>query len=216
MEYLMSYGWAVLLVLVVGVAMDTMGVFNTAGMFSMIPPTSKGFQDIKPLLATCRMGSGVSQFGGNSKGFSCQFVNEAGTEVKIPIVYGASNTNGVRIGINGHTCYWVDLYNTPKFTWCKSKWVQWRCNDDNFDCDFWFDLDTTPVGCSPVGMSEYNVPSDSSFMLSTYNSGIPLGPCDNIQPGQRYDVSVDISYNINIGGATSLKHNIGTVSLTAT
>lgn len=48
MEYLMTYGWAILVVMVVGIVMWQLGIFNIGGVTST---TSTGFPRIKPQLA---------------------------------------------------------------------------------------------------------------------------------------------------------------------
>jgi hypothetical protein len=48
MEYLMTYGWAILVVMVVGIVMWQLGIFNLGGITST---TSTGFPRIKPQLA---------------------------------------------------------------------------------------------------------------------------------------------------------------------
>ena len=47
MEYLMTYGWAILVVMIVGIAMWQLGIFNIGGT----TVTSTGFARIKPQLA---------------------------------------------------------------------------------------------------------------------------------------------------------------------
>jgi len=48
MEYLMTYGWAILVVMVVGIVMWQLGIFNIGGVTST---TATGFPRIKPQLA---------------------------------------------------------------------------------------------------------------------------------------------------------------------
>jgi hypothetical protein len=71
MEYLMTYGWAILVVMMVGVAMWQLGVFNMGT--STVSTT--GFTKIKPLVAT----SGFFQDGSGN----ITFVNGVGTPVNI-------------------------------------------------------------------------------------------------------------------------------------
>lgn len=52
MEYLMTYGWAILVVMVVGIVMWQLGIFNLGGVTST---TSTGFPRIKPQLALISM-----------------------------------------------------------------------------------------------------------------------------------------------------------------
>ena len=75
MEYLMTYGWAILVVMVVGVAMWQLGVFQ--------PPsgalTSTGFSKVKPLLAG-------SAFNGASGATNFMFTNGAGGTMRVQSV----------------------------------------------------------------------------------------------------------------------------------
>lgn len=71
MEYLMTYGWAILVVMIVGVVMWQMGIFNLGGT----TVTSQGFSRIKPQLAATGL---------NSNGdFTIIFTNGVGTEINI-------------------------------------------------------------------------------------------------------------------------------------
>jgi hypothetical protein len=71
MEYLMTYGWAILVVMIVGIVMWQLGIFNL-GQNAI---TTTGFGKIKPQIA----GSGCNQLG------HCNFVftNGAGTRISI-------------------------------------------------------------------------------------------------------------------------------------
>lgn len=80
MEYLMTYGWAILVVMVVGIAMWRLGIFNMGGA----TVTSTGFAKIKPQLA----GTGLSADGT----FTGTFTNGLGTKITV---------TGVRISEGG-------------------------------------------------------------------------------------------------------------------
>ena len=54
MEYLMTYSWAILVVMMVGIAMWQLGIFSLGGTTAT---TSTGFNRIKPLLALAKMGT---------------------------------------------------------------------------------------------------------------------------------------------------------------
>jgi hypothetical protein len=81
MEYLMTYGWAILVVMVVGIAMWQLGIFNMGGTSL----TSTGFAKIKPQLA----GTGYSADGV----FTGTFTNGVGTRITINQVV-IRDTNG--------------------------------------------------------------------------------------------------------------------------
>ncbi len=70
MEYLMTYGWAILVVMVVGIVMWQLGIFNLGGS---VATTSSGFGAIKPQLASTAMGTDAS--------FQSIFTNGAGTSI---------------------------------------------------------------------------------------------------------------------------------------
>jgi hypothetical protein len=71
MEYLMTYGWAILVVMVVGIAMWQLGIFNMGGASL----TSTGFSKIKPQLA----GSGIAHNGQ----IKAIFTNGIGTVITV-------------------------------------------------------------------------------------------------------------------------------------
>ncbi|MFH1126363.1 MAG: hypothetical protein V1703_04495 [Candidatus Altiarchaeota archaeon] len=83
MEYLMTYGWAVLVVMIVGIVMWQLGIFNI-GTTSV---TSSGFPKIKPQLTSCKMTTGGD--------FSCLFTNGAGSGIAV---------NETAIEVGGVTC----------------------------------------------------------------------------------------------------------------
>ena len=74
MEYLATYGWAIMVVMVVGVAMWRMGIFNM-GSSTM---TSTGFAKIKPLLS----GTGLTHNGD----FIGVFTNGLGSTTEVTSV----------------------------------------------------------------------------------------------------------------------------------
>ncbi len=81
MEYLMTYGWAILVVMVVGIAMWQLGIFNMGGT----TVTSTGFAKIKPQLA----GTGLSSSGT----FTGVFTNGVGTRILIEWVHITDNAD---------------------------------------------------------------------------------------------------------------------------
>ena len=56
MEYLMTYGWAILVVMVVGIVMWQLGIFNLGGVTAT---TSTGFPRIKPQLPLVKVQAGT-------------------------------------------------------------------------------------------------------------------------------------------------------------
>jgi hypothetical protein len=57
MEYLLAYGWAILVVIIVGVVLWHMGIFKPSGGAA---PGISGFGDVRPLEWTCSAGPGAS------------------------------------------------------------------------------------------------------------------------------------------------------------
>jgi len=85
LEYLMTYGWAILVILVVGIALWQMGVFNPPST----PPGCSGFSQLMPL---------DSQYISSTKTLKVIVSNEAGTKLQI------MNTNAT-IGTDISTAY---------------------------------------------------------------------------------------------------------------
>ncbi|MBD3387393.1 MAG: hypothetical protein GF416_00380 [Candidatus Altiarchaeales archaeon] len=77
MEYLMTYGWAILVVMIVGIVMWQLGIFNMGGT----TVTATGFAKIKPQLA----GTGLTTAGV----FKSIFTNGVGTTI---IVHNGGST----------------------------------------------------------------------------------------------------------------------------
>jgi len=55
MEYLMTYGWAILLVLVMGASLWYLGIYNPGPSV----PSVQGFPVLKPMLASCELGESL-------------------------------------------------------------------------------------------------------------------------------------------------------------
>jgi len=72
MEYLMTYGWAILVVMIVGIVMWQLGIFNPGSATAM---NMQGFGAVKPQLAACGLGADGA--------FQCAFLNAAGTPITI-------------------------------------------------------------------------------------------------------------------------------------
>jgi hypothetical protein len=81
----MTYGWAILVVMIVGIVMWQLGIFNIGGT----APTSSGFPKIKPQLTSCKMTTAGA--------FSCLFTNGAGTAITINDTGVASGTNACTV-----------------------------------------------------------------------------------------------------------------------
>ena len=75
MEYLMTYGWAILVVIIVGVVLWQMGIFNPSGASA---PGSSGFGSVRPQDWSCDSITGTSP--GNVQ---AQWVNGAGQKINV-------------------------------------------------------------------------------------------------------------------------------------
>jgi hypothetical protein len=196
MEYLMTYGWAILVVMVAGVAMWQLGIFNMSGDTA---PTSTGFSVFKPLLATCQLRNDIIFIQAMSaaityNGSTCQFINNAGTTIYV---------TDVEVKVNNEDCYrhWINSTTGGNM-------LEQNCqNHDRYNSS------TYPMP----------IPSGSQFTILTGNpmwggamGGVTCpGGCSTITPRLPYTVSYDISYNIPIGGVTTSKHETGTVRVIA-
>ena len=93
MEYLMTYGWAILVVMIVGIVMWELGIFNM-GSTSM---TSSGFGKIKPQIAASGLNADDS--------FTGVFTNGVGT--RITLVQSTATLD------NADTCTLTAVPTTP-------------------------------------------------------------------------------------------------------
>ena len=211
MEYLMSYGWAVLVVLVVGVTVWQLGILESGGT---IPPTATGFGGVKPLLPTCKSGPGIFELPSVS-GFSCIFVNAAGGSIVV---------NDVYVKVNGKGC-WImltqDKYHaSPPRTYV----VRWCTGEDLSTCS------AAPSCSSQNTLGVWRncaldgtwmpIENDATFFVGIYGwHGVPdrdYGPCVNgYNGGEVYNVDIDIGYLADVGGIQVQKHSVGTVRLAA-
>jgi uncharacterized protein (UPF0333 family) len=77
MEYLMTYGWAILVVIIVGVVLWQMGIFNPSGGTA---PGSSGFGSVRAKDWSCSIVNGPS----------VQWVNGAGEKITVTVPTGAT------------------------------------------------------------------------------------------------------------------------------
>ena len=78
MEYLMTYGWAILIVIIVGAALYALGIFNPA---TYTQSTATGFQGFQ-------IPSGGWQFVGSTGMLTLKTKNMAGSNIEITSVQG--------------------------------------------------------------------------------------------------------------------------------
>jgi hypothetical protein len=151
MEYLMSYGWAILVIMVVGVAMWQLGMFN---MGSSVAPTSTGFSVFKPLLATCQLSKNVFQWDPTDRGFTCQFMN---------IYSKPLNIRSADVKIDGKNCPWILITRSQKYPGM-GEYLVLSSGDEN--------ANYVNSGCSGPNCKNglYVVPSNDYFFCRTTQS----------------------------------------------
>jgi hypothetical protein len=86
-EYLVTYGWAILMITIVGLLMWQMGVLKLPNP----PPDCRGFAKIRPMDWAFYSDPILAD-----SDFTLAIINEAGTRLRIPI-------SGVRVSIEGRT-----------------------------------------------------------------------------------------------------------------
>ena len=93
MEYLMTYGWAILIVIIVGAALYALGIFNPA---TYTQSTATGFQGFQ-------IPTGGWQFVGSSGILTLKVKNMAGSNINITSVQGVyageTATNSTMLGM---------------------------------------------------------------------------------------------------------------------
>jgi len=204
MEYLMSYGWAILLVMMVGVAMWYLGVFSFEGL----APTSSGFQTLKPLLATCEMKRVVwlCNPGLCYSGFTCQFLNAYDQDI-ILLDYD--------LRVDGKSCKWEEIFRNPNYGNPNPRFRK-ECFDENGYCTSLVYVDRD-LPC-PQGITQcFPVKSGGQFSAATIstkdNAGFDIGPCSAIVNGKPYQAELNVTYSVDVGGVTVVKNEYGIVRL---
>jgi|GEM_PF-916543 len=223
MEYLTTYGWAILVVIVIGIAFWRLGIFEIG---SSQPPTSTGFTTIKPLLATCFMSGATSNcpnpnlacpcFGGgfanNCSGiFRCTFVNAAGAPIRLIDIDVETDIGPCRDDVGGKLSF-AKISLGGNFD---------NTNDRGYGL-FRPDTDllqghAPPAAQMPDPNYELWVETDGVFGIH-----VPHCPPYAYQPacpntgapgevGDIYDVEVSVLYEIDLGEVTARRRVTGHV-----
>ncbi len=193
LEFLMSYGWAILIVLVVGFAIWQLGFFRSSGGGAI----SNGFQGLKPLLPSCKMGSDVffpESFDYN--GFTCLFKNTWGIDVQI---------QHIAFSVNNMTC--------------QKMIVEYEGSAISRDCDnetaYCPDLACSGSECiqssGPLVIPKYATFGVSVVSTQSWHVQHSNEPCWYINWAEKYSIPIDIVYSVNIGGKTVKKHSVGEI-----
>jgi hypothetical protein len=223
MEYMMTYGWAILAVMVVGVAMWRLGVFDLGGS---TPPTSSGFDTLKPLLSTCEIGSKGMIVPGSAAGvypgLTCQFTNNAGAPILVKDI--SINISGQPCALNyvekkpfsaGPGCR---LYHTCTINSGAGGCV---CNPSSGNTVYNWDGSCTNMppssSCSITATGcGVTIDTGAQFTIATMSYTYSCGPCPGISKGTPYDAYIEMTYDVSIGGVTETKRNAGTIHAVAT
>ena len=188
MEYFMTYGWALIVVITVGVVLWQTGFLE---MGKSMPVTTTGFVQVKPITANCLM----HEFGlddGYYNGFGCQFQNNVGKPINIV---------GLDIKVNGEYCAFQDLGdNVFQGT---GRWTDKSCFTSQ-DCG-------NVLWVPP----EWVVPKSGMFTIGTDgNIGTPFANiCDNINPNEFYLLDVKIAYQVELGETQTIKYSNGEIRI---
>jgi hypothetical protein len=192
MEYLMSYSWAILIILVVGVAIWQLGIFTSGSSL-----TSTGFEGIKPLLTTCQFEQTVVPgiFGSAMREFECVFVQGAANRIYLQDV--------TFYHLGEHPCgdSWVDISDTEKiqFNICGTVCTPASlCSDVNND-----------------GEDEITLVSGQEFKVRhqalLYGACGCCDMCTDVDVDSELIIDVEFEYVLDIGGAQTIKRSSGRI-----
>jgi hypothetical protein len=209
MEYLMTYGWGILVVMIVGVAIWRLGLFNIGGSAA---PTAIGFDVLKPILPVCMIKNSVWN-PTLYDGLQCQFTNAAGTNIKLKFL---------DLRINDKTCQWMLTNLDPTWIVGSSATIYRGCADDQGTCDAiptCNDITSgVSVNCGPAGTGNW-MPVTSGKMFHVFmftQKGMVQGPCSPVRAGTPFSITVDLTYETTSMGAPVTKHSAGTIHLMGT
>jgi len=218
MEYLMTYGWAILVVMIIGVSLWKLGIFNLGGS---VPPTASGFGAIKPMLSTCQAGTPIWQAGPDIFfGFECQFINVAGTDIRL---------KDFKITVNNEVCSVQVAQNIPQdipnhvgrmlYTTCGTV-IPASCSS-SFCANYYDGFNMLPCGAPPVGDGSFiPIRKDGSIFAAIYRHvSVPAENWGLCGPGYHsggvYSINFDFTYDVDVGGMSVTKHSTGTVHMVA-
>jgi len=210
-EYILTYGWVVLLVMLVYIVLLHLGVLEPKVGMSL---TASDFSTLKPILASCSVGSNNwNPPESDVKGFTCTFINAAGTNIwvrdvtvtltklgdqpqvcPVNVVASKSEEGGITTTSND----WILLKNVPA---------------SGVPTYFCYQNDPDAGSCSNVvgdGKQSWQLKKDTEFVvLGLGTSADPT--CFDLKSTDRFSFKIDIEYAIDLGAAYAVKHAIGTV-----
>ncbi len=200
MEYMGSYGWAVLVVIVVGIAMYSFGILNWNPVAS---PTSSGFMELMPFLPTAQIRDHVWNDGAaDYNGFMVQFVNAGGAAVRITDIIAE---------VNSGTCDFQEVLIEPNVV---------VMPQSIFGPNNCFTV-TGGVWALCTSVQDSMVSKDESFRVLTMTQDGAGGvtPCEHISVSGKYEVELQIGYGLSVGDMgvnTADKYSSGKIILSGT
>lgn len=162
MEYLMTYGWAILVVMIVGIAMWRLGIFKPSGTQAVM---MQGFGGVKPQLT----GTGYSAEGK----FTGVFLNAVGHRIQI---------KGIKVTDNDDNSM--------------------SCTDSSANCCPKSGSITGTWYVAPNKHFELSIDDDLAACTSSFTPG---------DPGDPYQLDVEVTYDVTIAGATSEHKSSGII-----
>jgi hypothetical protein len=220
MEYLMTYGWAILVIMIVGVVMWQLGIFH----MGVIPPTASGFPVMKPLLATSQIRNDTvwGPYHGNGEeyyGFATQLVNSAGADIYV---------ENLQIFVNGRVCKYAIVSLDSAWTGDgTTSYANFHCDEGATFCDFTYPTCSCRAYGIPCGTAgsipRFPIKKDSQFTVAALSwvnriDGMyKYGVCgEGAVPGEPYTVEIEITYVVNVGGVESTKTDRGVIRVAGT
>jgi hypothetical protein len=209
MEYIMTYGWAILLLVAVGLSLWMLGITQP---YEQMSSTARGFPTLKPFLPTCQIRNEVWRTQTKDRnGFICQFVNPTGQEIQL---------KDAIITVNGRNCRWMaitdkpDPYNGGGSVFRVGESSGLLGDPILLDMASSSQCDVGDLGCDGVSINANEFFWAMAISSSTTGSDF-VGPCTTLDRKKvmAYDIFVDITYDINVAGITNTKHSIGTIRL---
>jgi hypothetical protein len=193
MEYLMTYGWAILVVMMVGAAMWRLGVFDIG---SSVPATSSGFQILKPLLPTCKMGERLWGSSWDYNGFNCQMVNNAGGEIRI---------KDVNCTIDGRYGQWCFVQTDKETGGGTYSYFGRSCTNEACSTTSLF------TAGSKIKNGRLVVKSGESVIILLLSSSSAWPYTFTLTKGKAYQIDVVLDYETDVGGVTVTKRERGQI-----
>jgi hypothetical protein len=188
MEYLMSYSWAILVVIAVGFGVWQMGIFD----MGEVATTSSGFQQIKPILQTCQ-----AYYSFNNPAVLCNFLNMGPKKTLKGMTAEVEGTDSCVLTV-------VDNMDTMPRTLLQSNCNQFGCSSW---CIYMNGVDNPSCDESNPSSSAYGrwLPLDHEQQI--FLSSILCGNLEN----DTSTLDFGFVYDIEIGDVTTTKTEYGKV-----